>query len=150
MIFKLWSYALSVSLSFSLPPPPPGEITVASASKAQQMFYFTAKVGYPFFTVSGTLLCTNYRVCFVPDPTSPKKKASVSHMTCWHREICLAYLHVIYMYDVNVAWLTTFTGKLCGRVFLVVDYYLSSVPVYLIDRWTYFAWFCCSTDSGCT
>ena len=62
----------------SLPPPPhsSGEIAIAQASKAQQILRFTTKLGYPFFTVNGTLLCTNFRVCFVPDPSSPKKKAN--------------------------------------------------------------------------
>ena len=72
------SFPPSLSLSFSLPPSLSllGEITIAQASKAQQILHFTTKLGYPFFTVNGTLLCTNFRVCFVPDPSSPKKKAN--------------------------------------------------------------------------
>ena len=77
-------------LSLSLSPLPSlpfsGEITIAQASKAQQILHFTTKLGYPFFTVNGTLLCTNFRVCFVPDPSSPKKKANAHVSQSYHNQ----------------------------------------------------------------
>ena len=79
------SLSPSLPLFLFLPPCLPllGEITIAQASKAQQILHFTTKLGYPFFTVNGTLLCTNFRVCFVPDPSSPKKKAN-AHVSRSH------------------------------------------------------------------
>lgn len=46
----------------------PGEITVAQATKVQQLLYFRERSGCPSnHPVVGTLLCTNRRVSFVPD-----------------------------------------------------------------------------------
>ena len=68
--------AANCSLSLpSLPPSigPPGEITVACANKAQQVLYYTATADFPCQSVTGKLLCTNFRCCFVPDPVSVER-----------------------------------------------------------------------------
>ena len=43
-----------------------GEISVARASKAQQLLLCTDAAGVPSRSVSGMLVCTNYRFCFIP------------------------------------------------------------------------------------
>ena len=63
---------------FSSSPLPPsigplGEITVACANKAQQVLYYTATADFPCQSVTGKLLCTNFRCCFVPDPVSVER-----------------------------------------------------------------------------
>jgi len=34
---------------------------------------YTETANFPCHTVTGSLLCTNYRCCFVPDPASAEK-----------------------------------------------------------------------------
>jgi len=40
---------------------------------------YTETANFPCHTVTGSLLCTNYRCCFVPDPASAEKVSSVEN-----------------------------------------------------------------------
>lgn len=56
---------------------------MAQASKAEQLIYFGQRLGatIPNYPVVGTLLCTNHRISFVPDPVSAKLVSSRIFMT---------------------------------------------------------------------
>lgn len=44
-----------------------GEITIAKATNVRQVVYFSEHSTLLNWEVNGSLFCTNYRICFVPD-----------------------------------------------------------------------------------